>query len=140
MCKRAHRLHRQMGGGPITEMGDRRKRGWRRPFSEIAYAAHLHWPKSNEVQSWVPAYQPGGRKRSDYRRRRGRGMDSLRVAAVPDQLRPAACCRCHEDGHWDQIAGKAYCPNCQELLARGEAEPLVERTQKNRRAVCSQPR
>ena len=66
-------------------------------------------------------------------------MDSLRVSAVPEKSRPVACCRCHEGkGHWDRIAGKPYCPNCQELLAQGEADPLVERTQKQRCAVCSQ--
>src|SRR5438128_12578620 len=66
-------------------------------------------------------------------------MDSLRVTKVPDEAGPVGCCRCREgSGHWDRIAGKAYCPNCQELLALGEADPLVERTQKQRCAVCSQ--
>lgn len=66
-------------------------------------------------------------------------MDSLRVTAVNDESGPIPCCRCEAgDGHWDRIAGKPYCPNCQEMLALGEAEPLVERTRKQRCAVCSQ--
>ena len=64
-------------------------------------------------------------------------MDSLRIApadSVPSEL---ACCRCSlSERPWDRIAGKAYCPNCQELLAQGLIEALVEPTEKNRCAVC----
>jgi hypothetical protein len=40
------------------------------------------------------------------------------------------------DRRWDRLAGKAYCPNCQELLAQGEIDPLVEPTEKKHCAVC----
>jgi len=64
-------------------------------------------------------------------------MDSLRIA--PSQSRPkvAACCRCQSaKRNWDRIAGKAYCPRCQEALALGEVEPLRERTSSNHCSVC----
>jgi len=39
---------------------------------------------------------------------------------------PIPCCRCGLDrDRWDRIAGKTYCPNCQEDLAMGEGEPLI---------------
>jgi hypothetical protein len=65
-------------------------------------------------------------------------MDSLRIASR-DLVPPSAgCCRCHEaNPRWDRIAGQAFCPNCQEMLAQGEAEPLVLKTQKNRCIVCN---
>jgi hypothetical protein len=47
------------------------------------------------------------------------------------------CCRCSDSTRpWDRIAGKTYCPNCLECLAVGEGDPLVERTDKRRCAVC----
>ncbi len=65
-------------------------------------------------------------------------MDSLRMAC--NKKAPlAACCRCGStDGHWDQLAGKPFCPNCEESLAQGEGSPLVERTERNHCAVCNQ--
>ncbi|HZU35443.1 MAG TPA: hypothetical protein VFA18_06025 [Gemmataceae bacterium] len=48
-----------------------------------------------------------------------------------------ACCRCSRDDQpWDRIAGKAYCAACEELLALGEAPPLLERVEPNRCVVC----
>src|SRR5207253_8052181 len=65
-------------------------------------------------------------------------MDSLRLLPADSAPESLPCCRCAEDkGHWDLIAGKPYCPNCEEALAVGEAEPLIERTRKHRCAVCS---
>ena len=65
-------------------------------------------------------------------------MDRLRLApahSIPP-LRP--CCRCgNAEGCWDRIAGKAYCPDCQEMLVVGEADPLVEPTERRRCAVCN---
>jgi hypothetical protein len=65
-------------------------------------------------------------------------MDSVRQAS-PDQVSVwVPCSRCAEkDRRWDRIAGKAYCPNCQEALAVGEAEPLIERTERRLCAACS---
>ena len=65
-------------------------------------------------------------------------MDSLRIA--PGQVTPAIlpCCRCAStERHWDRIAGKAYCPECQEALVLGLSAPLAERTDKNHCAACS---
>lgn len=62
-------------------------------------------------------------------------MDGLRVihSLVPRK----ACSRCDRPGHrWDRIAGQAFCPHCQEALAQGEAEPLVERTVRQSCAIC----
>src|SRR5947209_19473094 len=59
---------------------------------------------------------------------------------LPDSMTPwTSCCRCAAgDRRWDRIAGKAYCPGCEEALAQGVAAPLVERTEKNECAVCHQ--
>ena len=64
-------------------------------------------------------------------------MDSLRIA--PSQSRPkvSACCRCQSaKRNWDRIAGKAYCPECQEQLVLGAAAPLTEPTEKKPCAAC----
>jgi hypothetical protein len=64
-------------------------------------------------------------------------MDSLRVTPRESVPPSAGCCRCREPNpRWDRIAGRAFCPNCQEQLAQGEAEPLVLKTQPNGCAVC----
>lgn len=65
-------------------------------------------------------------------------MDSLRMASVHEEEVFPACCRCGGDHRlWDRIAGRAYCPGCQESLVHGESEPLVERTEPQRCAACS---
>jgi hypothetical protein len=47
------------------------------------------------------------------------------------------CCRCQSTGcRWDQVAGKPICPDCQEALAQGQGDPLVERTEKKPCVVC----
>jgi hypothetical protein len=65
-------------------------------------------------------------------------MESLRMAQ--NQRRPVVlpCCRCASaERRWDRIAGKAYCPDCQEALVMGLADPLVERTEKRLCSICS---
>jgi hypothetical protein len=65
-------------------------------------------------------------------------MESLRMAL--NQRLPAVlpCCRCAStERSWDRIAGKAYCPECQESLVMGLADPLVERTEKHHCGICS---
>jgi len=65
-------------------------------------------------------------------------MESLRLAATEAVPARLPCCRCGRDERaWDRIVGKAYCPNCQELLAIGEGDPLVEKTHDNRCAICA---
>jgi hypothetical protein len=65
-------------------------------------------------------------------------MDSLRLLAEGGTPAVAACCRCGEgDGNWDRIAGKAYCPACQEAIILGVARPLAEPTERKPCAACS---
>ena len=64
-------------------------------------------------------------------------MDSVRLACNEQSFPRVACSRCGEKhGHWDDIAGQPYCPNCLEALAVGEAEPLILRTDRRRCAIC----
>jgi len=64
-------------------------------------------------------------------------MDSLRLAPADSVFPKIACCRCGDRARaWDRIAGKTLCPSCLELLALGEGDPLVERTDRRRCAVC----
>jgi hypothetical protein len=64
-------------------------------------------------------------------------MDCLRIASTHAADLTVCCSRCYEDGPWDLIAGRAYCPNCQELLAQGEADAVVERVHRRPCAACS---
>jgi hypothetical protein len=65
-------------------------------------------------------------------------MDHLRIMLPAGSEIRVPCCRCGLDrDYWDRIAGKTYCPNCQEDLAMGEGEPLIERTEKNRCVICA---
>ena len=64
-------------------------------------------------------------------------MDSMRLAPVDSVFPRLSCCRCADDSRsWDRIAGKTYCPNCLEALAMGESDPISERVDKRRCAVC----
>ena len=64
-------------------------------------------------------------------------MDPLRVVA-PECVAPLdPCCRCSAEGcHWDRISGRPYCPDCQEALAQGHADPLILRTERRVCALC----
>jgi hypothetical protein len=65
-------------------------------------------------------------------------MEQVRNMANIETEPLIPCCRCGLDrDRWDQIAGKTYCPNCQEDLAMGEGDPLVERTEKKPCIICS---
>ena len=47
------------------------------------------------------------------------------------------CCRCGQSAlGWDRIADKAYCPNCQEAIVQGIADPLIEKTERLPCAAC----
>ena len=64
-------------------------------------------------------------------------MESLRLTATPGRPTATACCRCgNRKSRWDRIAGKAYCPECQEALVLGLAEPMREHTEKKPCAAC----
>jgi hypothetical protein len=65
-------------------------------------------------------------------------MDSIRMASPDLVAEDVDCCRCiAASGPWDRIVGKPYCPNCQELLALGEADPLIERAEKRHCTICN---
>jgi hypothetical protein len=64
-------------------------------------------------------------------------MDGLRIVPGDGSIRSTPCSQCGGTGQgWDRIAGQPYCPDCEENLARGEAPPLVVRTEKQRCCVC----
>lgn len=64
-------------------------------------------------------------------------MNTLRLAPAARVQHSDSCCRCAQAGErWDRIAAKSYCPQCQEQLAAGEMEPLIEPTEARQCAVC----
>jgi hypothetical protein len=66
-------------------------------------------------------------------------MDGLRVVSGDGLTARGACSRCGATGcPWDRIGEQAVCPDCQEQLALGEGDPLIERLRPRRCAVCGQ--
>jgi hypothetical protein len=64
-------------------------------------------------------------------------MDGLRLVAAECVSPLAPCCRCRAEGcQWDRVNGLPYCPDCQEALAQGHAEPLTLRTERRPCALC----
>jgi hypothetical protein len=64
-------------------------------------------------------------------------MEGLRLLTASGQSPLAPCSRCQATGcPWDRIGEQAVCPDCQEQLALGEAEPLIERLIRHPCAVC----
>jgi hypothetical protein len=64
-------------------------------------------------------------------------MDGLRMIRSERLCPTLPCGRCGADqGRWDRIVGKVYCPSCEEALAQGDAPPLVEPTRHNTCAIC----
>lgn len=64
-------------------------------------------------------------------------MDGMRLCPQGGVSLWAACCRCETPAQsWDRIAGKAYCPSCEEAIITGESAPLIERTDKRHCAIC----
>jgi hypothetical protein len=65
-------------------------------------------------------------------------MDGLRVVA-PESVAPLdPCCRCRGEGsRWDRVNGLPYCPDCQEALVQGHADPLTLRTERRRCTLCN---
>lgn len=70
-------------------------------------------------------------------RREAREMEGLRLVASSGHSALAACSRCQATGcPWDRIGDQAICPDCEEQLALGEGQPLVERLVPNTCIVC----
>ncbi len=66
-------------------------------------------------------------------------MEGLRLITASEHSVMVACSRCQGSGcPWDRIGTQAICPDCQEQLALGEGEPLIERLVRHRCAVCGQ--
>src|SRR5438270_13914682 len=64
-------------------------------------------------------------------------MENLRIAPLHESPLILPCCRCaRKERSWDRIAGKAYCPECQEAIVLGLSDPLIERAKANSCAVC----
>ena len=64
-------------------------------------------------------------------------MESVRVLAHQSVSPREPCCRCRAKGcHWDRINGQPYCPDCQEAVAQGYADPLILRAERRACAVC----
>jgi hypothetical protein len=64
-------------------------------------------------------------------------MESMRMARADSVDLWKPCCRCGETAlGWDRIAGKAYCPACEEAIIQGHGEPLVEKTERRPCTAC----
>jgi len=64
-------------------------------------------------------------------------MDSMRMAPEGGFALWKPCCRCGKTAlGWDHIAGKPYCPACQEAIIQGEIDPLIEPTQRRPCTAC----
>jgi hypothetical protein len=65
-------------------------------------------------------------------------MDGLRVVA-PECVTPLeACGRCGAEGcRWDRVNDRPYCPDCQEALIQGHADPVTLRTERRRCTLCN---
>jgi hypothetical protein len=65
-------------------------------------------------------------------------MDGLRVLAQECVFPPRPCCHCQAEGcEWDRVNGLPCCPDCQEALAQGYADPLILRTERRPCSLCS---
>ncbi|MBI3619052.1 hypothetical protein HY213_03405 [Candidatus Peregrinibacteria bacterium] len=57
-------------------------------------------------------------------------MQEVRIEPI-DETAQKLPCRCGKPGHgWDRIEDVVCCPECEEQLAVGEAEPLTLRTRR----------
>ena len=66
-------------------------------------------------------------------------MNSVRVVSEAALLPESPCSRCAATGcHWDRLVSQPVCPDCQEALLRGEADPLLLRRERLNCSVCEQ--
>jgi hypothetical protein len=64
-------------------------------------------------------------------------MEALRVVARECVSPLDPCCLCQAKGcHWDRFNDHPYCPDCQEALAQGNAQPLTLRTERRPCLLC----
>ncbi len=64
-------------------------------------------------------------------------MTAMRVVRDPAVMPRSPCARCGAIGcHWDHLAARPICPDCQEGLLRGDGEALVLKRERRGCAVC----
>jgi len=67
-------------------------------------------------------------------------MECVRRAPVDSIFPRLPCGRCGDPARfWDRVGGKTYCPGCLEGVISGLAEPIRERADRRRCAVCHYP-
>jgi hypothetical protein len=61
----------------------------------------------------------------------------MRLASPGSYALWKPCIRCGAEAlGWDRIAGKSYCPACQESIVQGDGEPLIETTLRRPCSAC----
>ncbi len=64
-------------------------------------------------------------------------MQALRVVAREGVSPLDPCCLCQAQGcQWDRFNSRPYCPDCQEALAQGHAQPLTLHTERRPCLLC----
>jgi hypothetical protein len=65
-------------------------------------------------------------------------MNTIRLAAADSFTLWQPCCRCGAVAlGWDTIAGKPYCPHCEEAIVQGDGEPLIVSAQPRQCCACA---
>jgi hypothetical protein len=64
-------------------------------------------------------------------------MECVRLAPAESVFPKLPCCRCADPARfWDRIGGKTYCPGCVESVVTGQGQPIAERADHRRCAIC----
>jgi hypothetical protein len=64
-------------------------------------------------------------------------MECVRLAPAESVFPKIPCSRCSDPARlWDRVGGKTYCPGCLEATIAGDGEPISERADRRRCAVC----
>lgn len=64
-------------------------------------------------------------------------MAPLRTVRLEDDRTDIPCDRCGaHPGTWDRVAGRPWCPECQESLAQAEADAVRLRTERQACSIC----
>ncbi len=64
-------------------------------------------------------------------------MECMRLAPKESVFPKLPCCRCGDVArYWDRVGGKTYCPGCLEAIVSGEGDPILERADRRRCAIC----
>jgi hypothetical protein len=64
-------------------------------------------------------------------------MECVRRAPTESVFPKLPCCRCGDEARWwDRVGGKTFCPGCLEAIVNGSGEPVIERADRRRCAIC----